>query len=772
MPITSYAQNSKNVVLWRALAHVERGFYVDIGARDPVVDSVSLAFYEQGWRGVHIEPGADNADKLRAARPDEDVIQTTVAQEAGDGSEIRPASIPSQPLSAILSPHGDRDIHWMKIDMDGMEARAIKSWLPSKARPWVVVVGSTKPKSADHAAWEADLLDIGYEFVYFDGLKRYYLSVEHPELRPRFDVGPNYLDVDKQPVQDELASRGRSEKMVLEAYLAEEKGPRPALENRLAATCAPTSWRIISPVRTARRAASWLGYGIWSWATLKPGTRPWRVARRSAVQFADCLNSHPRLAAPAKWILRRFPTLTNQLHAVVQAERYFQAFEPQASSAGRRLLPDAVASPSTSRRGPAISLRSEIDKVDEPQGRLDRVFFWIESTRSFPRNSGIQRVTRMLARSLMEQGVRLVPVARGAKPGHFKPATTEDLVHMAKWNGPAPEQWSPWIDPTAAGANAWFVMPELPLDLPASAREALLDQAARFGLRTAAIFYDAIPWKMRNQFPIGLAIAHHEYMRLLSRFDLVFPISEYSRRDLLGVLADSLETQQAADQKIIAIALPGELPEIPRTKEQEQRSARDVLSIFSVCSLEPRKNIGTLLDAFTSVRQRTSESLELTIVGRFIPRISDGVRTAIMTTPGVTWIENVDDAQLQALYVDADFTVFPSIEEGFGLPILESLWKGRPCICADFGAMAEVAEGGGCLMVDVRDTRQLADAIERLARDAGLRESLAQEAAARSFKTWRDYAFEITTHLVEAIPVSDGETAIADRAPPGAGLQE
>ena len=51
----SYAQNFEDVILWRALKHVENGCYVDIGANDPVVDSVSLAFYERGWRGVHVE---------------------------------------------------------------------------------------------------------------------------------------------------------------------------------------------------------------------------------------------------------------------------------------------------------------------------------------------------------------------------------------------------------------------------------------------------------------------------------------------------------------------------------------------------------------------------------------------------------------------------------------------------------------------------------------------------------------------------------------------
>lgn len=154
MPITSYAQNFEDVVLWRALEHVERGFFIDIGAQDSAADSVSLAFYEQGWRGVHIEPSANYADKLRATRHDEDVIQATVAQEAGDRFEIRSVSGPSQPLSAILSHYGDRDVHWMKIDMDGMEDQAIKSWLPSKTRPWIVVVGSTKQNSVEqsHAA--------------------------------------------------------------------------------------------------------------------------------------------------------------------------------------------------------------------------------------------------------------------------------------------------------------------------------------------------------------------------------------------------------------------------------------------------------------------------------------------------------------------------------------------------------------------------------------------------------------------------------------------
>ena len=65
--LTSYAQNFEDVILWRALKDVDRGFYVDIGAQDPITDSVSLCFYEAGWRGVHVEPSPHFAARIRAA---------------------------------------------------------------------------------------------------------------------------------------------------------------------------------------------------------------------------------------------------------------------------------------------------------------------------------------------------------------------------------------------------------------------------------------------------------------------------------------------------------------------------------------------------------------------------------------------------------------------------------------------------------------------------------------------------------------------------------
>jgi FkbM family methyltransferase len=166
----SYAQNFEDVVLWRALQDVEKGFYIDIGAQDPVVSSVSLAFYEKGWRGVHVEPSGPYAAALRAARPDETVFQVAIGRgdrvmtlhevpdsglTSGEADVAERAAkagfvsheieVPTLSLAALLSRYADRAIHWLKIDVEGMEADVIDSWGDCRVRPWILVVESVMP---------------------------------------------------------------------------------------------------------------------------------------------------------------------------------------------------------------------------------------------------------------------------------------------------------------------------------------------------------------------------------------------------------------------------------------------------------------------------------------------------------------------------------------------------------------------------------------------------------------------------------------------------
>ena len=97
---------------------------------------------------------------------------------------------------------------------------------------------------------------------------------------------------------------------------------------------------------------------------------------------------------------------------------------------------------------------------------------------------------------------------------------------------------------------------------------------------------------------------------------------------------------------------------------------------------------------------------------------------------------------LFAAYRLARFTVFPSLAEGFGLPIVEALLSGTPVITSNYGSMAEAAAGGGALLVDPRDPAAIEAAMRRLLTDDALLAQLRQQAQALRWKTWDGYARE------------------------------
>ena len=180
----SYAQNFEDVILMRALDHVERGFYIDVGAQHPRIDSVSRAFYDKGWRGLHVEPVPVYAELLRQDRPDESVVQAMLGTRSGQtnfyeipetglstavqniaqehtarGFRVVETMVEQTNLARIFDMSGEREIHWLKADVEGNELFVLRGWLHHHARPWVVVVESTLPLSQTptHQNWEAYL---------------------------------------------------------------------------------------------------------------------------------------------------------------------------------------------------------------------------------------------------------------------------------------------------------------------------------------------------------------------------------------------------------------------------------------------------------------------------------------------------------------------------------------------------------------------------------------------------------------------------------------
>ncbi len=221
MSVVSYAQNLEDVLLWRALQHVGRGVYVDVGAQDPLVDSVSKCFYEKGWRGIHVEPTSQYAELLRQDRPDETVLQAAVSDRSGllkfyvipdtgqstaskeiaenaarNGYKSIETMVAAVTLDQVFAELDSKEIHWLKIDVEGSEHAVLKGWRRSTHRPWVVVMEATSPLTqvATYKEWEPLLFKKGYSFVHFDGLNRYYVSAAHGDLKKHFRHGPTIWD--------------------------------------------------------------------------------------------------------------------------------------------------------------------------------------------------------------------------------------------------------------------------------------------------------------------------------------------------------------------------------------------------------------------------------------------------------------------------------------------------------------------------------------------------------------------------------------------------
>ena len=222
MTFVSYAQNFEDVMLWRALRHVGAGLYVDVGAQHPLIDSVSKAFHEQGWRGVHIEPVPRFADMLRADRPGDTVLQVALSDHDGTlvlnviadtglstvveryaerhrserGYANQRLEVPALTLASALRSLDGQQVHWLKIDVEGFESAVLRGWDSAALRPWIIVVEATVPNSTepDFALWDPILQQAGYRFVYFDGLNRFYIAQEHPELAAAFAAPPNVFD--------------------------------------------------------------------------------------------------------------------------------------------------------------------------------------------------------------------------------------------------------------------------------------------------------------------------------------------------------------------------------------------------------------------------------------------------------------------------------------------------------------------------------------------------------------------------------------------------
>ena len=254
MTTVSYAQNYEDVMLLRALRNIEHGFYVDVGAQDPIADSVTRLFYERGWRGINIDPVEYWYRRLCEDRPEDVNLNIAVGNDPGPlklfevldsglstvdesfarrheqaGFALRERLVPCRRLDSILDEYKPGTIHFLKIDCEGAERSVLESIDLGRWRPWIILLEATEPNSQvpTHGQWEGLLTSSGYVFAYADGLNRFYVANEKQDLLAAFLVPPN--------VFDGFVTRSESDAVRRVAYLDSELGQAVQRESDLGA---------------------------------------------------------------------------------------------------------------------------------------------------------------------------------------------------------------------------------------------------------------------------------------------------------------------------------------------------------------------------------------------------------------------------------------------------------------------------------------------------------------------------------------------------------
>ena len=743
MAFVSFAQNAEDLMLWRALRHVERGFWIDAGAADPDEWSVTRAFHDRGWTGINVEPSVHYFDRLRAARQGDINLRVALGAQPGSrpfhvvedtglstfddalarsharaGFRVRPSTVEVCTLADICRWHAPAQIHFLKIDVEGAEAEVLAGADFTHFRPWIVLVEATVPLSDQRteARWEPILAGHGYRFVWFDGLNRFYVAPEHADrLAPAFAAPPNHLDdwmlaadQERRDRMAELAASLEAAKLVEAAGLVERERAAVERERQRADIVGALAARDAA-LRAAGEAATdaaWLRLSIEALreaasAPEPPPPEPQpepeppepEIVVQPPVPPRRRLMAHVLLpvwrlirpvARPIAWRVRTFMTaeLRDDLRAALQ-----------------RAVPDSIPAP----------VEAAFDDHGGSSAEAVRPAPVPEGARA-PRRAVHQFHPSIAAGDAITNGMMLTR-ARLRSLGfesEIYVENSEDLPGAARTLEDLPEH------------DDYVLMVHHSLGHPD------IERIAAIAAPKILVYHNITPAPLLDH-------PHLKAMAVLGREQLGFWRTRVAAA--IGVSAyNTVELRRAGFPVVRSCQLLFDVDRL-RARAVRVEHAGDPFTILFVGRIVPSKGQADLVDAFAAFRAAFRERpSRLVLVGRVFAG-SESYEAEIRRRierhrlgGSVVLTGGVDDETLHEWFGRADIFASMSLHEGFGVPLVEAMAHGLPIAALASGAVPLTLGDGG---IQVATADGMPRALLTLATDQAARARLADARAER-----------------------------------------
>jgi glycosyltransferase involved in cell wall biosynthesis len=391
------------------------------------------------------------------------------------------------------------------------------------------------------------------------------------------------------------------------------------------------------------------------------------------------------------------------------------------------------------------SLFEEYSKIKErPLSKNDPILYYCGVTASGDTNSGIQRYVRKTAKALMELGADLIPVMY--YNNELVPLTKNLLQVLAEYDGPEVSSWYlpayPWSKSEAFKKIKTLIYPEIPLGFTKAETEKTIQFAHRNKIKVVSVFHDAIAYLLKDHYSPTIQKLFFGYMNELSESDTIVSVSKNSKQDYDSII----KSPRNQNLKSVALPLPHniDLLNLPEPKENIPKS----INILCVSALEGRKNHIRLLQAYykaSSAAKAKGFQTKMTLVAAYngLSSLEFSRVKKLCVRLDVELIINASENELKNKYQEADFTVYPSVYEGFGIPIVESLQFNTPIICSNTSSMKEVADKFSLPTFDPLNVRDMARAMQEMILDKNKRKQVLDNIKNIKPYSWNHYAADL-----------------------------